>query len=151
MWMSVKEENMISDANGMDRLARAQELRRRGELARRHDGAMARLCYEEAVVLFRELEEPLVLAHTIRHLGDVYLEQGRPDLAEPCYHEALGLYRRHEADSSLDLANAVRSLAVLRWEQARALWEEVRDLYTSLSIETSIQESTARVTALSMR
>jgi tetratricopeptide (TPR) repeat protein len=151
MWMSVKEENMISDANEMDRLARAQELRRRGELARRHDGAMARLCYEEAVVLFRELEEPLVLAHTIRHLGDVYLEQGRPDLAEPCYHEALGLYRRHEADSSLDLANAVRSLAVLRWEQARALWEEVRDLYTSLSIETGIQESTARVTALSIR
>jgi hypothetical protein len=72
-------------------------------------------------------------------------------LAEPCYHEALGLYRRHEADSSLDLANAVRSLAVLRWEQARALWEEVRDLYTSLSIETGIQESTARVTALSIR
>jgi len=92
---------MISDANGMDRLARAQELRRRGELARCHDGAMVRLCYEEAVVLFRELDEPLVLAHTIRHLGDVYLEQGRPDLAEPCYHEALGLYRRHEADSSL--------------------------------------------------
>ena len=142
---------MISDANGMDRLARAQELRRRGELARRHDGAMARLCYEEAVVLFRELEEPLVLAHTIRHLGDVYLEQGRPDLAEPCYHEALGLYRSHEDDSSLDLANAVRSLAVLRWEQTRMLWEEVRALYTSLSIEAGIKESTARVAALSAR
>jgi len=142
---------MISDANGMDRLARALELRRRGELARCHDGAMARLCYEEAVVLFRELDEPLVLAHTIRHLGDVYLEQGRPDLAEPCYHEALGLYRRHEPDSSLDLANAVRSLAVLRWEQTRALWEEVRDLYTSLSIETDIKESAARVAALSIR
>jgi len=142
---------MISDANGMDRLARAEELRRRGELARRHDGAMARLCYEEAVVLFRELEEPLVLAHSIRHLGDVYLEQGRPDLAEPCYHEALGLYRSHEDDSSLDLANAVRSLAVLRWEQARMLWEEVRALYTSLSIEAGIKESTARVAALSAR
>ena len=142
---------MISDGNGMDRLARAQELRRRGELARRHDGAMARLCYEEAVVLFRELEEPLVLAHTIRHLGDVYLEQGRPDLAEPCYHEALGLYRSHEDDSSLDLANAVRSLAVLRWEQTRMLWEEVRALYTSLSIEAGIKESTARVAALSAR
>jgi tetratricopeptide (TPR) repeat protein len=142
---------MVSDANRMDQIARAQELRLRGESARRRDGAMARLCYEEAVLLFREVDEPLVLAHTIRHLGDVYHEQGRPDLAEPCYHEALGLYRSHEDDSSLDLANAVRSLAVLRWEQTRALWEEVRDLYTTLSIEAGIKESTARVAALSMR
>jgi tetratricopeptide (TPR) repeat protein len=142
---------MVSDGNRMDRLARAQELRLRGELARRRDGAMARLCYEEAILLFREVDEPLVLAHTIRHLGDVYQEQGRPDLAEPCYHEALGLYRSHENDSSLDLANAVRSLAVLRWEQTRALWEEVLDLYTRLSIEAGIKESTARVAALSIR
>ena len=142
---------MVSDESRMDRLARAQELRRRGESARRRDGAMARLCYEEAVALFREADEPLVLAHTVRHLGDVYLEQGRPDLAEPCYHEALGLYRSNEDDSSLDLANAVRSLAVLRWEQAKTLWEEVLDLYTSLSIEAGINESKARVAALSTR
>ena len=142
---------MISDQNRMDRVARAQELRRRGESARRTDAAMARLCYEESVVLFREADEPLVLAHTIRHLGDVYLEQGRPDLAEPCYHEALALYRSHADDSSLDLANAVRSLAVLRWEQAKMLWEEVRVLYTSLNIDAGIEESTARVAALSNR
>ena len=149
--LGVQGGNMISDENRMDRLARAQELRLRGESARRRDGAMARLCYEEAVVLFREVDEPLVLAHTIRHLGDVYLEQGRPDLAEPCYHEALELYRSHDDDSSLDLTNAVRSLAILRWEQTRALWEEVRELYTTLRIESGIKESTARVAALSMR
>jgi tetratricopeptide (TPR) repeat protein len=140
---------LVSDANRKDRLARAQELRQRGESARRRDGAMARLCYEEAVVLFREVDEPLVLAHTIRHLGDVYLEQGRSDLAEPCYHEALRLYRSHEDRSSLDLANAIRSLAVLRWEQTKALWEEVRELYTTLNIEAGIKESAARVAALS--
>ena len=100
-------------------------------------------------MLFREADEPLVLAHTIRHLGDVYLEQGRPDLAEPCYHEAIGLYRRHATDSSLDFANAVRSLAVLRWEQARALWEEVRGLYTNLSIDAGVRESAARIARLS--
>ena len=86
---------MVSDENQSDRLSCAQELRRRGESARPKDAPMARLCYEEAVVLLREADQPLVLAHTIRHLGDVYLEQGRPDLAEPCYHEALGLYRCH--------------------------------------------------------
>lgn len=140
---------MVSSQSQSDPLARGQELRRRGESARRTDGAMARLCYEEAVVLFRETDEPLVLAHTIRHLGDVYLEQGRPDLAEPCYHEALGLYRSHADESSLDLANAVRSLAVLRWEQAKVLWEDARTLYTALSIEVGIKESAARVAALS--
>src|SRR5215468_411059 len=131
---------MISDANQGDLLSRAQELRRRGESARSKDLAMARLCYEEAVVLLRETDQPLVLAHAIRHLGDVYLEQGRPDLAEPCYHEALDLYRGNTDESSLDLANAVRSLAVLRWEQAKMLWEEARVLYTGLSIDGGIQE-----------
>lgn len=140
---------MVSSQGQSDPLARGQELRRRGESARRTDAAMARLCYEEAVVLFREADEPLVLAHTIRHLGDVYLEQGRPDLAEPCYHEALALYRRHADESSLDLANAVRSLAVLRWEQAKVLWEDARTLYTALRIEAGTKESAARVAALS--
>ncbi|MGA2428628.1 MAG: tetratricopeptide repeat protein [Candidatus Acidiferrum sp.] len=109
---------------------------------------MARLCYQQAVVMFREVDEPLVLAHTIRHLGDVYLEQGRPDLAEPCYHEALGIYRAQGDGPSLDLANAVRSLAVLRWEQTRTLWDEARDLYTTLRIEPGTKEATARVIAL---
>jgi tetratricopeptide (TPR) repeat protein len=140
---------MVADQNPKDRLARAHELRRRAESARRRDGAMARLCYEEAVRLFREADQPLLLAHSIRHLGDVYLEQGRPELAEPCYHEALDLYRKHTDDSSLDLANAVRSLAVLRWEQTRTLWDDVRALYTSLNVEAGIKESTARVAALS--
>jgi tetratricopeptide (TPR) repeat protein len=112
---------------------------------------MARRCYEEAVVLFREAAEPLALAHVVRHLGDVYVEQGCLELAEPCYYEALELYRSHQDRSSLDFANAVRSLAVLRWEQARGLWEEVRELYKRLNIEAGIKESTARVTGLSTR
>ena len=141
---------MASSENQPDRLVLARELRERGESERRGDGAMARLCYEEAVVLLREFDEPLMLAHTIRHLGDVYLEQGRPDLAEPCYLEALGLYRNHAEDSSLDLANAIRSLAVLRWEQARTLWEEARELYINLSVEAGIKESTARAAALAV-
>jgi hypothetical protein len=37
---------------------------------------------------------------------------------------------------------------VLRWEQARAVWGEVPELYTRLNIEAGIKESTARVTGL---
>jgi tetratricopeptide (TPR) repeat protein len=140
-----------TDANQRELLDRAQELRQRGEAARRKDNATARQCYEEAVTLFRQVGPPLVLAHTIRHLGDVYREQGLPDLAEPCYLEALELYRNHDDGSSLDFANAIRSLAVLRWEQAKKLWESVQGLYTALNIEPGIKESAARVAALSIR
>jgi tetratricopeptide (TPR) repeat protein len=149
MLFAIKERDMPSDADRMEQLGRARELRQLGESARRTDSTMARKYYEEAVGLFREVGEPLTLAHIIRHLGDVYHEQGRPNLAEPCYHEALELYRNHEKGSSLDLANAIRSLAVLRWEQARALWEEARDLYATLRIEAGIKEGTDRLEALS--
>ena len=118
---------------------------------RRKDNAIARQSYEESVALFRQVDQPLVLAHTIRHLGDVYREQDLPDLAEPCYLEALELYRTHDDASSLDFANAIRSLAVLRWEQSKKLWESAQDLYTALNIEAGIKESTARIAALSTR
>jgi tetratricopeptide (TPR) repeat protein len=140
---------MTSDADRLEQLGRARELRRRGEAARRSDGAMARKCHEEAVRLFREVGEPLTLAHTVRHLGDVYHEEGLSGLVEPCYHEALSIYRNHQTSPSLDLANAIRSLAVLRWEQARVLWEEARDLYSALGIEAGINEGTDRLKALS--
>ena len=128
----------------------AQELRQRGESARRRNPATARKCYEEAVELFRGMGEPLVLAHVIRHLGDVYLEQDCPELAEPCYREARDLYLSQGDNSSLDLANAIRSLAMLRWEQSKALWREAQALYTNLNIWSGIEESKARIATLSM-
>ncbi|HEY2118477.1 MAG TPA: hypothetical protein VGH37_04770 [Candidatus Acidoferrum sp.] len=142
---------MLSDADRSAQLGRAQDLRKRGESARRRDGATARQCYEEAVALFRQIDEPLVLAHTVRHLGDVYREEGFTDLAESCYHEALALYRNHQERLPLDLANAIRSLAVLRSEQAKALWEEACDIYAAFRIEAGVKEATARIAALSAR
>lgn len=140
----------MSDTNRKDRRVLAQELRQRGESARRRDPATARRCYEEAVQLFRGIGETLVLAHVVRHLGDVYLEQDCPELAEPCYHEARDLYLSQGDNSSLNFANAIRSLAMLRWEQSKALWREAQALYTSLNIESGIDESRVRVAALSM-
>ena len=140
---------MSLDQTESSRLARAQQLREQGELARRRDAVTARKCYQAAVALFREVGDPLTIAHAVRHLGDVYVEQDSRDLAEPCYLEALQLYRQHSASSSLNLANAIRSLAVLRWQQSRALWQEALSFYTELGIEPGIQESAARLSALS--
>ncbi len=140
---------MLPEGDQKVLLAKAQELRERGESARRRDGATARRCYEEAVALLRQLEEPLFLAHTVRHLGDIYFEEALPELAEPCYQEALELYRKHPERSALDLANAIRSLAVLRAHQGRALWEEAREIYTTLGIEAGVKEAADRIAALS--
>jgi len=140
----------MSDRNRGNRLALAQELRQRGESARRTNPATARKCYEEAVELFRGTGEPLMLAHVVRHLGDVYLEQGCLELAEPCYHEARDLYRSQGDGTSLDLANAIRSLALLRWQQSKALWNEAQAIYIKLNVASGKDESKARIAALSM-
>lgn len=103
----------------------------------------ARGLYEEAVALGREEGDPQLLAHAVRHL-DVH-RHGRPELAEPCYREALSLYRDRERPPPLDLANAVRPLAILQEargeaEEARRLWAEARALYASVGVEEGVAE-----------
>ncbi len=68
------------------------------------------------MAILRTIGQPLRLAHTIRHLGDVYNDDGNRRAAEPCYREALEIYRAHPDAPRLDLANAIRSLAVLTGE-----------------------------------
>jgi tetratricopeptide (TPR) repeat protein len=109
--------------------------------------------YQEAVNLLRSQKEPFRLAHTIRHLGDVYHDMGQNELAGPCYREALELYRRNEGASQLDLANAIRSMAVLKEEtgaseEAKVLWTEARQLYIAGQIEPGVAESSRRLARL---
>ncbi len=113
-------------------------------------GDAARPLYEEAVAICRKLDEPLALAHTVRHLGDTHRDEGRAGMAETCYLEAIELYRGHEQTSLLDLANAIRPLAILmddagRVEEARRLWEEARDLYTTTNAREGVAECSARL------
>lgn len=135
------------------RLDLAVGLRNLGEVERALDAGAARQHYQEAVALLRTLDQPLRLAHTIRHLGDIYHDGGEAALAEPCYDEALALYRRHGGPEPLDLANAIRSMAVLQEEKgevesARRLWDEARDLYTVARIPEAVVETSARLTRL---
>jgi tetratricopeptide (TPR) repeat protein len=133
---------------------RACVLRELGELARaRHDLSAARARYEEAVALLRGSDRRLMLAHTIRHLGDVHVERRQWPEAEQCFVEALGIYRTHAAPGILDLANAIRARAVLKTEtgqreEARALWTEAQELYASESIAAGVEECRRRVDQL---
>lgn len=131
---------------------RAQALRALGEAERglNRGGPEAIAAYREAVAIYREVGGPLRLAHTVRHLGDVYFEAGRAELAEPCFKEALELYRGQPDAPPLDLANAIRSMAVLKdslGEDARDLWMEARDLYRAEGVEAGVAESKSRLTA----
>lgn len=116
-------------------------------------GDSARPLYEEAVAICRTLDDPLALAHTVRHLGDIHRDGGRAEQAEPCYHEALALYRGHEQTSSLDLANAIRPMAILtaeagREEDARRLWEEAKHHYAAANVQEGVAESSDRIRRL---
>src|SRR5437763_8837875 len=109
-----------------------------------------------AVASLRKVDDPLRLAHRVRHLGDAYYYAGRWALAEPCYVEALSIYRRHERTRPLDLANAIRSFAVLKdevgaTEQSQRLWQEAHDLYVGLNVSAGLAESAARLALLARR
>jgi tetratricopeptide (TPR) repeat protein len=112
--------------------------------------------YKSAVAALRKADDPLRLAHAVRHLGDAYHYAGRVSLADACYVEALSIYRSHESSRPLDLANAIRSFAVLKDEagaeqEAQRLWQEAHDLYVSVNVPAGIAESAARLALLAQR
>jgi tetratricopeptide (TPR) repeat protein len=120
------------------------------------DSDAARGRYEEAVSIYRAEGDALKLAHTIRHVGDIHRHEGHRELAERCYREALNLYRSNQRTPPLDLANAIRGLAILQGDagevqEARLLWEEARQLYSAVKVEPGVAESSRRLALLERR
>ena len=82
----------------------------------------------------------------MRHLGDLQRHAGQLDAAEAAYVEALALYRKHAQPGSLDFANAMRRMALLREQQDRrpealAAWRETRELYDAVGLEDGVTEA----------
>lgn len=116
----------------------------------------ARTLYEEAVLLCRQERHPVLLAHTLRHLGDVHREAGRSPKAETCYEEAIRIYRDQDGTRLLDLANALRSVALLREADGNGgpaceCWEEARSIYAKLGADEAAEECSAHLEASSRR
>jgi tetratricopeptide (TPR) repeat protein len=114
------------------------------------------LKYKLAVAGLRNSGDGLKLAKAVRHLGDAYYYAGQTMLAEPCYVEALSIYRSHKDRQPLDLANAIRSFAVLKDElgadeEARNLWGEAHDIYLNVDVSAGVAESAARLALLARR
>jgi len=128
-----------------------------GQIERDLDrGSAALPLYGEAVAICREHGDALLLAHTVRHVGDIHRDAGEAGLAEPCYDEALSIYRKHQQTEPLDLANAIRPLAILKddagaIEEAKRLWAEARDLYAAANVREGVAESSRRLARLEDR
>lgn len=92
---------------------------------------------EEALGIARDLGDDTKLVHVLRHLGDILQASGRHTDADPFYREMLSLYRSLPDTAPLELANAVRSVAMHEQSlgnvsEARTLWQEARDRYSRL-------------------
>lgn len=125
--------------NATEMVAEGRQARARGDL-----GA-ARSSYASAASLYRHGNEPLTYAHTIRHVADICQEQSDFDDAKPLYEESIEIYRSSLHTKVLDLANALRPYALLNeaqgnLETATRLWEEARQLYSSLRLEAGVSE-----------
>ena len=135
----------------------ARALREQGEAARRAGHhAEARRLYEEAVALMRTGDDALLLAHTVRHLGDVLHDARLSHLAEPHYAEALAIYHAHPGEQPLNHANALRSHAILKLElgetdAARRSWEAASRLYQQLDQREGVAESAGWAARLAWR
>ena len=144
----------LQDAHADQPISLINALKTMGQIERDEGHLEAALAhYLRAADLCRDQSDPLLLAHTIRHVGDIHWDMGDADLAEPCFEEALAFYREN-APSPGELANALRPLALLKeaaGDKAAAydLWREAGDLYAAAGIDAGAQESARRLTALS--
>jgi tetratricopeptide (TPR) repeat protein len=109
--------------------------------------------YARAADVARRQGNSLVLAHRLRHIGDIHQDAGRDAEAAPFYAEALALYRASPERLDLDLANMLRPLAMLKEKagdrtEAVALWSEAKALYEAAGVEAGVKESARRLAAL---
>lgn len=115
-----------------------------------NDPNRARTLFKESVAVAREAEDPLCLAHALRHLGQVNRRMGRLESAGQRYEEALALYEDAGTAHPLDHANALRPAAALKqelgdFEAARLLWRRAAKLYAVAGVEEGVRECEAHL------
>jgi tetratricopeptide (TPR) repeat protein len=142
---------------GNDRTELAHALIELGRIERDMGHADPALAYyEEAAAMYREQGNALKLAHTIRHVGDILQDAGRPAQAEPYFRQALAIYRADPATPALDMANALRPLALLKddagdFDEADCLWDDAKELYASVKVLPGVAECAGRLALLARR
>jgi tetratricopeptide (TPR) repeat protein len=144
--------NLCRKSNDRERLAKA--LSGLGQTERDlHHLDSARQHYDEAAAIYHDAGNELRLAHTVRHIADICMEEGNHALAGQCYQAALDLYRKHPEARRLDVANTLRGMAILngdlgRNQEAKAMWEEAGRIYAAEAVTAGVSESKRRLAQL---
>jgi tetratricopeptide (TPR) repeat protein len=145
------EVESAREENDRERLANALKNLANAERDRPEARSQARSHFEEAIVLLRNLNKPVELAHTIRHLGLLNEYEGRLEDAERAYDESLSIHRAAaDKGSQLDHANALRYPAAIKWQtgkyqEAIPLWEEALECYERAGISEGVAEAASRL------
>jgi predicted ATPase/serine/threonine protein kinase len=110
---------------------RAEALRGAGGIASAHDLTVSRSLFEQAIVLFRELNDKRGLARALHGLGRTVAVQGFSQWAYNLLQESTALCR--EIEDSKGLANALSWAASVQWlaghtDEARRDLEEALDI-----------------------
>jgi tetratricopeptide (TPR) repeat protein len=132
----------------------AQALAGLGQIARDlSDNESALQYYGEALQIYHSEGDALKVAHTVRHVGDLHRHLGHSEAAESCYREALELYRSDARSAPLDVANALRGLAMLKQDagersECAALWRQAGELYALAGVEKGAAEGARRAASL---
>jgi tetratricopeptide (TPR) repeat protein len=106
-----------------------------------------------AAKIYRDQNDILAYAHTIRHTADIYRQESKLVEAKPLYEECLEIYRSNLSTKILDLANVLRPYALLNevqgsLELARELWEKARQLYNSVRVAPGVSECDEHISKL---
>jgi tetratricopeptide (TPR) repeat protein len=111
----------------------------------RGNGAEALTLYREAADRARQSGDTDRLAHCLRHIGIITLDDRDNEAALSAGQEAVAIYRDC-TDNSLELANALRVTALAHsalgaTDRAARCWVEARAIYLELEIASGVAEA----------
>ena len=106
--------------------------------------------YRNALVLAEVDSEEEQIADISRHIADVECAIGDLKSSMCHYEKALNYYRKNIGKYSLNYADAIRGLAVLKeksvdYSDAKKLWKEAMVIYEKLKVDTGIKECLTRI------
>jgi hypothetical protein len=116
---------------------------------RRDSGPVAALeAYRAAAERAKAIDDPQGLAHAQRHVADLARELGDVEDSREAASEAVALCRGLGEPHTLDLANALRLLALAEEAgggDAAQRWREARELYRTHGVAAGVDECSAHL------
>ena len=92
-------------------------------------------------------------AHSLKHLGDAYRQNGALDQAKQSYLDSLAIYRQSISANSVHTANCLRALALLYQDSgenklATEHWSQASTLYQRFGVTEGVKECDEKINQL---